>query len=74
MKGEPTRRECKRCARIVAETPSGHLRAHACSHGRPCVLSYAQRRATPGVKAKCPKCAEARMLRDQLALFPAGST
>ena len=62
-------RECRRCGRPVIITPSGHTRAHACPHGRACVLSYAARRR--GSKAmRCGECFRGR----QLELFPSGAT
>jgi ribosomal protein S14 len=60
------RRECKRCGEHRGVTPSGHLRAHACPHGRPCVLSYAARKR--GQRARrCAPCLAGR----QLELFAA---
>jgi hypothetical protein len=60
---EPTR-ECKRCGVSVRITPSGHLRAHPCPHGRGCVLSYVARRRGDRPK-RCNVCDA----RTQLPLF-----
>jgi hypothetical protein len=57
---------CKRCGRVVASTPSGHVRAHACPHGVACVLSYAARRRG-GKARRCAACWSA----NQLSLFEA---
>lgn len=46
---------CKRCGLEVARTKSRHLRAHACPHGRPCVLPYSTRR-TGERPEPCPEC------------------
>jgi hypothetical protein len=54
-------RECKRCGRSIPVTPSLHLRAHACEHGKACVLSYAARRRGDRAQ-RCAKCAAGRQL------------
>jgi hypothetical protein len=59
----PTR-ECRRCGRSIPKTPSGHLRAHACEHGRACILSYVARRRGDTLR-RCKHCA----LACQLPLF-----
>lgn len=54
-------RECKRCGLSIRVTSSGHLRAHPCPHGSPCVLAYAARRRGERAGA-CLACAELRQL------------
>ena len=61
------RRDCKRCGGSVAVTPSAHVRAHACPHGRACVLSYAARKRERA--SRCAKCLAGR----QLELFAAAA-
>jgi hypothetical protein len=61
MKTEAKARTCTRCGATVAETPSGHLRAHACPHGKTCVATYAKRREGDRPKT-CMQCHGARNL------------
>jgi hypothetical protein len=60
-------RACARCRQEVPVTPSGHLRAHECPHGAPCVLTYAARRL--GDKPRdCRACLDRQLPLFELAL------
>jgi hypothetical protein len=57
------RRECRKCGRVIGETPSGHLRAHQCPHGKLCVATYFARRGMAGHgPERCDACEYARNL------------
>lgn len=46
---------CKRCGREMSTTPSGHLRAHHCPHGKWCQVPYDKRR-TGQKREHCAAC------------------